>query len=137
MKTNDMYMERQRGVGLVEAMISTLLLAILFLGLAFVLSRAFVSQRYVNTQNLALLEIRNNLQTSGSGLFDICGGASPGAITVAATTIAVSNEGCAEQSITVAVGAFNYSLPLRSIALSADSELLGGELQFSSSDWPQ
>lgn len=56
----------QRGVSLIEAMVAALVLAILFIGLAHVLARGLVSQRYVNTQNLALLEMREVLQTQNN-----------------------------------------------------------------------
>lgn len=59
---------RQHGISLIEAMVAVLLLAILFLGMAHVLARGLVSQRYVNTHNLALLEMREVLQTED----DIC-----------------------------------------------------------------
>jgi len=128
-------MKWQGGVTLVEAMVSTLLLAILFLGLAFVLSRAFVSQRYVNTQSLALLEIRNNLQTVGLGINDICVvGASPGSVSIAGTSITVGNNGCTEVPVDVEISGFSsYPLTIHSITLTADStELFGGTLVFSS-----
>ena len=57
---------RQRGISLVEAMVAVLLVAILFLGIAHVLSRGLVSQRFMNTQNLALLEMREKLQQADS-----------------------------------------------------------------------
>ena len=52
----------QRGSSLIEAMVAMLILAILFLGIAQVLGRGLVSQRYMNTYSLALLEMRERLQ---------------------------------------------------------------------------
>lgn len=63
---------QQWGISLIEAMVATLLLSVLFLGLAFVLSRALVGQRYMTTQNLALLEIREILQTTAGGADQFC-----------------------------------------------------------------
>jgi Tfp pilus assembly protein PilV len=56
--------DQQRGLALIEAMVSALLFSIVFLGLAFVLSRGLANQRYMNTQGLALLEMRQALQTN-------------------------------------------------------------------------
>lgn len=53
----------QRGFSLVEAMISVLLVAVLGLGIAYATSRALLTQRYATTQNLAIIKMREYLQT--------------------------------------------------------------------------
>lgn len=53
---------RQRGDALLEALIGIVLMAVVGLGLAYSTARAANSQRYLNTQNLAIAEIREKLQ---------------------------------------------------------------------------
>ena len=51
----------QRGVSLIEALISILLVAITGLGLAFVTTQGLSTQRYATTQNQVLLGLREAL----------------------------------------------------------------------------
>lgn len=55
--------QTQRGVSLVEAMVSVLLVGILGLGAAYATSRVLVTQRFAATQNLAILQVREYMQT--------------------------------------------------------------------------
>jgi len=87
--------KRQRGVSLIETMVATLVLVILFMGLAHVLARGLVSQRYVNTQNLALLEMREALQKG------ICQGAHSLSLI---EEIALKTDCMSRQGLTVSVG---------------------------------
>ena len=64
-------LQRQGGSSLIEAMIGALLMGILMVGLTSVLVRTLSSQRYMNAQNYALLEIRAAMQAEG-GIADIC-----------------------------------------------------------------
>ena len=120
---------RQCGISLIEAMIATLLLSILFLGLAFVLSRGLVSQRYMATQNLALLEIREGLQQKG--IKNLCDGGSPDSLQiVGAVSIAKNCEDKPE--IDVNILGFERSVTPRSITLTTESNsvsegLFGGD----------
>lgn len=61
---------RQRGDALFEALIGLVLMAIVGLGLAYTSSRAINAQRYLNTQNLAITEVRSQLQLQT----DLCDG---------------------------------------------------------------
>lgn len=53
---------RQSGISLIEAMISLLLIAVTAVGLAYVSSRSMLTQRYVTTQNLAIIQMREHLK---------------------------------------------------------------------------
>lgn len=53
---------RQRGDALLEALIGIVLMAVVGLGLAYSTARAANSQRYLNTQNLAIAQLREKLQ---------------------------------------------------------------------------
>ena len=55
----------QTGSALLESLIGVLLLSILLAGLTTVLSRTLVSQRYMNTHNIAVLQMRERLFKQG------------------------------------------------------------------------
>ncbi|HEF0046164.1 TPA: type II secretion system protein, partial [Citrobacter freundii] len=57
----------QRGISLIESLVSLLLIAIMGAGLAIVSSRSLVTQRYVTTQNLAVMQAREYLKTAEHG----------------------------------------------------------------------
>lgn len=56
---------RQRGDMLLEALIGVLLLGLLGLGLTYAASRVLVQQRYANTQDVVLRQMRSTLETQG------------------------------------------------------------------------
>lgn len=56
---------KQRGDMLLEALVGMVLLSVLGLGLTYATSRVLVQQRYANTQNLALSQMRHLLETDG------------------------------------------------------------------------
>lgn len=55
--------KQQQGSYLIEAMISVLLVGVLGLGVAYATSKSLVAQRYATTQNLAVMHMREYLQT--------------------------------------------------------------------------
>ena len=55
--------QTQQGFSLLEAMISVLLVAVLGLGLAYATSQVLLTQRYATTQNLAVIQLRESMQT--------------------------------------------------------------------------
>ena len=116
----------QRGISLIEAMVAMLILAILFLGIAQVLARGLVSQRYMNTHNLAMLEMRERLQQSSET--NIC--INPGHLDwVGNISLAAS---CHESEVTVSAGGISVPVTAFSISLSTaksntSSELFGGD----------
>jgi len=57
---------RQRGASLFEALIGILLVAIMGAGLAHVTAKALHTQRYTTTQHLAVIQLREFLQTADS-----------------------------------------------------------------------
>lgn len=106
----------QQGLSLIEAMVAALLISILFLGLAHVLARSLVSQRYMNTHNLALLEIRERIQQSGEANF--C--SSPGSLSWVGEVGEVGDiqltANCVDTTVTISVG--NISAQVNSHALA-------------------
>lgn len=125
--------KRQLGVSLIEAMVATLLLSILFLGLAHVLSRSLVSQRYMNTQSLALLEMRENLQKkNGTGVNDICvDGKSPESLSWLAN-ISIAAQDCdTPESVEITVEGLEAVTvmmhPIPTLSTEANSSLFGGD----------
>lgn len=62
---------RQSGISLIEAMISLLLIAVTAVGLAYVSSRSMLTQRYVTTQNLAVIQMREHLKANEDGEIEL------------------------------------------------------------------
>ena len=56
---------RQRGDMLLEALIGVVLLGLLGLGLTYAASRVLAQQRYANTQDVVLRQMRATLETQG------------------------------------------------------------------------
>ncbi len=116
----------QRGISLIEAMVAMLILAVLFLGIAQVLARGLVSQRYMNTQNLALLEMRERFQQSNE--INLC--TNPGSLNWVGTVPLMAN--CNESEVTISAGGISVPVTAYSITLSTtendtSSELFGGD----------
>ena len=124
---------RQRGLSLIEAMVTALLISILFLGLAHVLARGLVNQRYLNTHNLALLEIRERLQQSGEASF--C--TSPGSLSWVGNIPLTAN--CVDTTVTIAVGSISAQVNAHALTVSTQNnntsvQLFGGDGIISISD---
>lgn len=118
---------RQQGLSLIEAMVAALLISVLFLGLAHVLARSLVSQRYMNTHNLALLEIRERIQQSGEANF--C--SSPGSLSWVGNIPLTAN--CVDTTVTISVGNISAQVNSHALAVSTQSnnstavQLFGGD----------
>lgn len=92
---------KQRGDMLLEALISILLLGVLGLGLSYAGARVLVQQRFANTQDLALSQMRASLESQG--LQALCAGTAeplPLQIGTAQLTPTLS---CTKKSVTVTV----------------------------------
>src|SRR4051794_33895370 len=63
----------QQGFSLIEAMVSVLLVAILGLGMAYTTSRVLLTQRFATTQSLAIVQMREYLQTGDSQQVSMAG----------------------------------------------------------------
>ena len=98
---------RQRGVALLEGLIGTLLLSIVFLGGSHALSITLVSQRHMNAQNLAVLELRE--KTAATGIAGLCSAGSD-SITVGQQSLSIAASNCTNPLITVSVGNFDVDI---------------------------
>ncbi len=86
---------------MIEAMIGSLLTAILSVGVNTAVSETLHSQRYSNAQRLTLLQMRDEIQSSG--ITNICNSGA-GAVTVAGQTVSQTAT-CASQAVTLAINA--------------------------------
>jgi len=116
----------QRGVSLIEAMVAMLILAILFLGIAQVLARGLVSQRYMNTQNLAVLEMRERLQQNNEA--NLC--SNPGNLSWLGNVELAIN--CNKSEVIISVDSISMPITANSITLFTtenknSKELFGGD----------
>ena len=91
---------RQRGEALIEALLGVLLMAVIGLGLSYAASRAVLGQRYLNTQNVVVTQMREAVTKAGS-ISSLCDAGSGPVIQVAGkqTTLHIN---CQHQSVTVA-----------------------------------
>ena len=132
---------RQRGDALIEAMIGVLVTAILFVGVNTSLAKTLTSQRYSNAQHLALLQMRDEIQTGG--ITDICSGGADDAAVAGWTVTQTAT--CNNAALTVAINAgLSVSLaagavPAITFSLSTDSnttsqDLFGGNGVLTMSD---
>lgn len=135
-KTTDCAKFWQRGISLVEAMVAVLIVAILFLGIAHVLSKGLVSQRFMNTHNLALLEMREKMQQPGQSVDAFC--SSPGSLEWLGSSIDLDTGDCTTPPpITVTAGGLAVSVtPPIAIEVSTagddSDEWFGGVIRLSS-----
>lgn len=112
----------QRGVSLIEALISIVLVAITGLGLAFVTTQGLSTQRYANTQSQVLLALREALFEESA---------------VTSVNVAGSNLGFNREPETlqlrVRVGTVERSVTVQTDALVVTDDpggLIGGDGQF-------
>ena len=106
---------RQAGISLIEAMISLLLIAVTAVGLAYVSSRSMFTQRYVTTQNLAVIQMREHLKANENGTIELKASTSPNPTEVSSIKI-----GNIDDSVITGV-----SIDLRDISTS-DVDIFGG-----------
>lgn len=108
---------REAGSTLIEALIGTLLMSIVFVGSTSVLSRTLVSQRYMNSQNIALLEMRENLLTEGFAT--VCGNGA-GTLAVANYQLSLAAPACTSPELAnVGVAGLLETLPASSVPATA------------------
>ena len=107
--------QTQRGVSLVEAMVSVLLVGILGLGAAYATSRVLVTQRFAATQNLAILQVREYMQTGQ-------------AREIAGQQVSIT-ESSQNDAIEITVGSVskNVQLPHASSLTASSTELFSGD----------
>ncbi len=92
---------REKGDALIEALIGTLLTAILCVGVNTALAKTLHAQRYSNAKRLAVLQMRQEIQNGG--ITDICSGGADSA-TVAGFTVSQSAT-CGSVGFTMAINA--------------------------------
>jgi prepilin peptidase dependent protein A len=92
----------QRGDALLEALFGIVLMAIIGLGLAYASARATSSQRYLNTQNIAISGMREQLMNASS-VADLCANNNSSAIKVGDANLQTEVGGCQQNQVTVSV----------------------------------
>lgn len=129
-------LQHQQGMSLLEALITLIIMAILGIGLAYVSGRASVSQRYMNSQNLAVGQMRFNLQTTtcaASANISIASStvSTPCVLQASAATLTAQSA----SGTTIASGSVTVSVPSVS-TVSGDNtanQLFGGQIKIDSS----
>lgn len=96
-------MRKQAGFSLLEALIGMVLMAVIGLGLGFAQSRALYNQRYLNTQNLAVSQMRESLINGGQPLSAACASGTGPTINVAGVSQALSVT-CSSAAVSVSLG---------------------------------
>ena len=91
----------QSGAAMMEALIGSLLLGIIMVGINTALSKTLVGQRYMNAQNIVILGMHNRFQDAG--IEDMCGGTTPASITLGGQSIAYDTPNCQSAAVTVAI----------------------------------
>lgn len=112
----------QRGISLLEALISVLLIAITGLGLAHVTVQSLAIQRYATTENQVLLGLREALMTE----------AGVNTVPVAGSQLGFGRES-EPLSLTIRVGTVEKTVELEADTLSVTDDpaaLVGGDGQF-------
>lgn len=112
----------QRGISLLEALISVLLIAITGLGLAHVTVQSLAIQRYATTENQVLLGLREALMTE----------AGVNTVPVAGSQLGFGRES-EPLSLTIRVGTVEKTVELDADTLSVTDDpaaLVGGDGQF-------
>lgn len=110
----------QQGFSLIEAMVSIVLVAILGLGLTYATSRVLLTQRYATTQSLAVIQMREYLQTGENQKVSVAGVTvpiDPSAPSSVNVTIGVSGKAGTEKPTTI---------PSRSLTVTS-TELFSGD----------
>ncbi|SDO00793.1 hypothetical protein SAMN05216193_10716 [Pseudomonas jinjuensis] len=121
---------RQRGDVLIEALIGMLLTCIVGLGVVYSTSRVAVSQKDMNLQAMAVSQLRDLLQSNGSGTLDLCSGSHQIRLT-RQLSLPVSVDGCATQSARVGKNGDLKELNAVPVplTLSVSDPALGGEVR--------
>lgn len=120
----------QRGIALVEALISMVLLGIVGLGLVYALGRSLVAQKYQKAQSLAVQTIRADLQnkgladgcpTSGSNKQGRGGERSPNGFTLNGL-----NKACTIKAVTVNLAGVSKTTTMAQVQYELEAQTLLG-----------
>lgn len=108
-------------MGLLEALISLVFMTIMGLGITFVASRAAVAQRFMNAQNLAVNQLRYELQS---------GCASSATTTIVSSTCSLSSSQVVASVVTTVSGTLSATVSYNLATDSASSTSIGGQMTF-------
>lgn len=123
-----------RGIALIEALISMLLIAITVAGSLYVVNRANTTKTEMSLQEIAVHQLRSKLMNHGSGGADLCANAGNIIIpngTEDGHTVAVTvDSGCVDAAtpVAVTVGGTEITGMHGRIALSINDASLGGQI---------
>jgi prepilin peptidase dependent protein A len=131
----------QRGDAILEALIGMMLMAIVGLGLGYASARATLSQRYLNTQNVVISNMREQLMSSSS-ISSFCSGQGQSVVKVGSSSTALNlncqnnTAGSVNVSVGQAAGGLAVALPADALVTtltlstpenSTSSTLFGGD----------
>jgi prepilin peptidase dependent protein A len=127
----------QRGDAMLEALIAMVLLGVIGLGLSYAAARTLYGQRYLNTQNMAVTQLRQALQQTGVTALCI-DGVAPSALHMAGNDFTLDFS-CQRGNVTIslpdgsnAVTLSGATAPVTALSLSTPSTaasraLFGGD----------
>ncbi|MBB4845069.1 type II secretory pathway pseudopilin PulG [Paucibacter oligotrophus] len=122
--------QAQRGIALIEALVSMVLLAIVGLGLVYALGRSLVAQKYQKAQSLAVQTIRADLQ--GRGLADGCPSSGSNKLTRNAEPIVESvdlsglSKACTIKTVTVDMAGISKTTTMAQVRYELEAQTLFG-----------
>jgi len=96
----------QQGDALIEAMVGIVLMSVIGLGLSYSASRAVLSQRYLNTQNIVVSQIRETLSANQGSISGFCQTGNIPSFKLAGKQIAATAK-CQKGAVLIRVGENN------------------------------
>ncbi|GGP26343.1 hypothetical protein GCM10010971_21620 [Silvimonas amylolytica] len=124
----------QRGATLFEGLIAMLLVAIVGVGLTYVLSRSALSQTTLNAQNTVINQVRTQLMQNTGGMRNLCNVTSPTPIPVPLSSSGTVNASTSftcnviQGSVSVGSSTQPVFVPQLSTSTTDTAGLLGGSL---------
>lgn len=120
--------DTQQGFSMIEAMVAILLVSILGLGMVYATSTLLTTQRFSTTQSIAIIQLREYLQT-GYTFAANNGEAGSEKVTIAGQTVQI-NDSPQPSFVAISIGSIEkeVKLPIRARSLTIESkELFSGD----------
>ena len=119
----------QRGMSMMEALITLLIMSIIGMGIAYMTGRAMVAQRNMGAQHLAVSQMRHQLKTGQCQSSAVLSKS----LQIGSQTLAAACQSTGEL-LTVepsAIGVASQVVTVNVPVMSADSPIFGGEITIS------